>query len=467
MYQAVSTREARRFRDTFYKVNENLDRLHREIQRNRSLKSTISEKAAEFNPNPFKELEMKIEMRSPSRYNVEFSTAKKGGADSVNSQNLRETVGGTSTRKSYVPGSTTYDRTAQKEVDEWRYRRLRQSARRLGDRSDPRTLGTRPAYSPTVDALIDRDVYQPKNWSTEKFTSIEEDIHDLRSKLKNYARQLHVKEELLKDELERLDERPPVYTNFETLESRSRKPSKRSRSIRSADREPSHHTSRHTATFKKNTDDFETNYDNIGGNPDYYPTAQLGGAPGSVFLTADDYLNVPRGLKSSPRYSTRSFDCANIQKRELDPQTLEYMEQLKLRNYILQAKAEMEEKRRREAAQIYFAQKEWDLRHLERRHKEVCRKAAFVSKKIEPMYAVEAKNLSAIKEERVVHNHQLNLLKQRAEQVRGLGAAELSDKKSKPRRSRQLDVPIGRFERLVRENIELKTKIRSAKIALR
>ena len=464
MYQAVSTKEARKFRDTFYKVNENLDRLHREIQRNRSLKSTISEKAAEFNPNPSKEIEMKIEMRSPSRYNVEFSTAKKGGADSVISQNLRETVGGTSTRRSYVPCSTTYDRTAQKEVDEWRYKRLRQSARRLGDRSDSRNCGTRPVFSQTVDALIDRDVYQPKNWSTEKFTSIEEDIHDLRSKLKNYARQLHVKEELLKDELDRLDQRPLVYTNFETVESKSRKRSRRSQSIRSIDKEQS---SQHTATFKKNTEEFETNYDNIGGNPDYYPTGQLGGKPGSAFLTTDDYLSAARCSKNSPRNSTKSFDWPNFKQRELDLETLEYMEQLKLRNYILQAKAEMEEKRRQENFQIYYAQKEWDLRHLERRQKEICRKAAYVSRKIEPKYSVETKNLSGIKEERVVHNHQLNLLKQRAEQVRGLGAAEVTERKSKARRARQLDVPLGRFERLVRENVELKTKIRSAQIALR
>ena len=143
------------------------------------------------------------------------------------------------------------------------------------------------------------------------------------------------------------------------------------------------------------------------------------------------------------------------------------MEQLKLRNYILQAKAEMEEKRRQENFQIYYAQKEWDLRHLERRQKEICRKAAYVSRKIEPKYSVETKNLSGIKEERVVHNHQLNLLKQRAEQVRGLGAAEVTERKSKARRARQLDVPLGRFERLVRENVELKTKIRSAQIALR
>lgn len=467
MYQAVHTKEARQFRDTFYKVNDNLDRLHREIQRNRSLKSAICEKAAEFNPNPFKELEMKIEMRSPSRYNVEFSTLKKGGAESVRSHNMRDTVDGLSTRKSYAPGATSYDRTAQKEVDEWRCKRIGQSARRLGDRRGHRSGGPQPAYSSTVDALIDRDTYQPKNWSTEKFTSIEDDIHDLRSKLKNYARQLHVKEELLKDELDRLDERPPVYANFESVEARSRKSSKRSHSIRSADRREGLCASREAAAFAKNSGHFETNYDNIGGNPDYYPTGKLGGAPGSEFLTADDYVSANRGSRISPRYSTRSYDWTSSQKRDLDLQTLEYLEQLKLKKYILQAKAELEEKRRRETAKAYLAQKEWDLRHLDRRQKEIHRKAAYVSKKIEPTYSIETKNLSAIKEERVVHNHKLNLLKQKAEEVRGSEAADQIRRTTRPRASHLLEIPVSRFERLIRENLDLKSKIRSAKVALR
>ena len=479
MYHSCETQGARVFRDTYYRVNDNLDRLKKEIDRNRSLKTAAYQKIGEYRSNPFKGMEENLANRNPPRFEPGFMTnTRHRRSDSLGSSQLREPFDAISTRNSHMrhgfpPG---FERSVQREIE--RNRRYVSSAKR-----SPYENRERPAsgfVSATVDALVDRDLRYPRHYENEKYTSIQEDIIDLKCKLTSFVNQLHVKEDLLKDELERLDRRPAstrAIQEIRDLETRSGHGSPRS--PRGGSPKSEHYsdtgkkgdygsTQRNTNAVNGNSDGlFETRYGDVGGNSDFYASGVMGGSPGNVFLTSEDFINKTgtefRLTAKEPIISTKKKAC----KRHSDSTANEYAERAKLRQNIFKAKLEATSKRLRNQASKRINQREHDIKHLDLRDMELRRRDYSATQKIrDPRSVTENRFLTNLKEDRVSQNHGLNLLKEKAEYVRN---DELERQFKIPpfnKEDKDLGLRLSRYEYLIRENMELKNKLRKARKVL-
>jgi len=475
------------FRDTYYKVNLNLSKLKAEIQKKERLSSRLSNRGSMSSPRkPFDET-LRTEANT-------YTAAKRSPRESLNDTplNLRRSLysrTSTSPKRNFNLNSSPY--VMKHDVAD-AIERKHKLERALKEAEINRTLN-----KSLHNTYISSSPYRPTSPRIDKYPDIKDDIRDVKLKLDRISGRLHQRAEDINDEIDYIETTSQgsrrrsreLYvpgTSFLTrpVESPSRQLARR-RSIEvknralksfresSVEREKSYIASPGRKYF-------EADYNNIGGNPEYFPDAYENEVQrGYPYSTSMDYQCEKR--TSSPRrtYTETTIVRRSSCSRSHSPRDHGYknsysdvdtvLESCKIKRDILRHKLDHAEDRLREVARQQafeeelnrsrardrvldtdYVQRDYDIPRNSHRERESS--------------ADEFRRLKNIKETRTIHNHDLNLLKRNYDQLR---AGEPSFNASRSYIFTDADTTgLPAYRSLLNENSILKSKMSTAQRVL-
>jgi hypothetical protein len=247
-------------------------------------------------------------------------------------------------------------------------------------------------------------------------------------------------------------------------------------------------SSRGSLRLTKRGQHLPANYDDIGGNPQFYPTSANDGDR-DKFCTTMDYKT--RGTARSRSASRERYSDSQTRKyeddvrisdlEEMKSQTVKLrkkaevdnlVESCRIKNSMLKEKLRSAETKLRElmsnqAIQREIQAKSDSIMHDSRLWKDYkhVRKIAstFVQK---PSSVAEEQKLAKLKEDRAVQNHNLNLVKNKIDRLRKTEGQLLRQSKHLAKEERSLYGKLTHYQDFARENLELKSRIKRASAVL-
>ena len=464
------------FRDSYYRLNENLERLKEEMDKNRSLRVRLERGEGSIRT---------AANTSSAVRNNSSGWKRKGGSTDRSRSNPRAHSASRSSsavRRSYAGRSFQETHLTAADLER---RRLRAE------------LAAQEAEIRTPQRL------QRSEASNDRFYDIQDDIIDMKEKLNKFVTNLHDKEVRLKTEIEKLDRVSAAYPRSQplqeehyqpadSLQSRGQPLRRRSQDHLKADlRDLNHRSFNHT----DRTPMFPVHYEHVGGSPDYFPSATLqeqkdrfmtegtsqpvrdarayelsrsqvsqAGQTGH-FSHAHHGSHASQGSQVPAKVFTRRIPGRSRAEVE------DLLEACKIKRNILKTKLESADLKLRELYRTDRYRQELDRledRIAQEGHGQThghARGGHGSGRYPSPhdhsdRSTSELQRLYEIRESRTVENHNLNILKKRIDRLRTTGERMEKRNRELVREDLALQQKLLTYEQLVRENVLLKSKMK-------
>lgn len=467
------------FRRTYSKLSQNLDKLQFEVDKNRRLAQELDRQDSRTSSKPEKPENIKrTPQRSPGLNSNQFKTHDGRIQNQGRSQNHRAE-------------NADRNSSANRHFQQPSYS---SASRHVADRYGS-SFEADQGFSSQPDRFVSA---QDEFENLEDLKGMHDDILDIKRKLNQFVTTLHMKEDKLKNDLEYIVGSPAasggVHTRPAFVDNSSRNRSKSRPTSSSPKRYDSNAESYKSSTGQNNyylkssyidevdaqpspKKHFETRYEDIGGNPNFYPEQD------ERFNSSIDYRGhlIPR-MRDSPKQSAERQDRRNrspagseqrsfaSHKQPVNSDTLNYEEidnhvqNCKVKRNILKNRLDIAEGKLKDLLKAQNFQRELEiqaeLNDQEAQNQRESNKYSKLIQKERDRSVEEFEKLTRIKQDRSIQNHNLNQLKKRIDKMRLTESQLEKQTKLLMEEDQKIEVKLITYEDLIKENLELKSRLR-------